>query len=347
MTEIEIMHISLVIPNYDGRGLLEKHLPCTLSATKHYSANTEVVVVDDGSTDDSVEYLKKYHPDVRVLRLPKNVGFPRACDTGIRAAQNNIVILLNTDIRVREDFIAPLVSHFADEDVFAVMAMSLREDESTPGELAKIPFFKRGYLKFVSSENTELQKAVAENHEYPLYSFYAVGGHCAIDRSKYLFLNGFDDLYYPFYSEDVDLCYRAWKRGWKTIFEPRSIVYHHHASSSILSKHPRAYIGSVIRRNRLLFVWKNITSLRYFYFRHLTPLLLRSVGGIFVMDFNFYRALFSALRRLPKARERRKQEKKRDCRLSDEEIFALTSSLLKKGTQMPRRSIDSRPSETL
>ncbi|RJP24568.1 MAG: glycosyltransferase [Candidatus Abyssobacteria bacterium SURF_5] len=318
--------VTIVIANYNGRALLEKYLPHAVAAADYYSFDTEIIVVDDASIDDSVAYLEKHHPSVRVIRHAVNLGFGRASDTGIRAARNPVVILLNTDVCVREDFIAPLVSHFAADDVFAVMAMSLREDGHTPGELVKVPFFKRGYLKFVSSENADLQKVVSENDGFPSYSFYAVGGHCALDRAKYFELKGFDELYYPFYFEDVDLCYRGWKRGWKTIFEPRSIVYHYHDSGSIRSKHREAYIGNIIRRNRLLFVWKNITSPRYFCLNHLLPVLFRSIAGIFVLDVSFLRALFGALRRLPLALKRRKEEKLQERILSDEEIFKLILS---------------------
>jgi GT2 family glycosyltransferase len=321
--------VSIVLPNYNGKDLLAKNLPYILSAASRYSAETEVIVVDDASTDDSAEYVRKNFPDVRVLQLENNVGFADASDQGIRAATGHIVVLLNTDVRVSEDFIMPLVTHFAGEDVFAVTSMSYADDENTLKEVAKVPIFKRGYLKFVGSKDPQLRHAVTNGeNQSPIYSFYAVGGHSAIDKSKYLTLGGFDDLYYPFYSEDVDLCYRAWKRGWKTIFESRSIVYHS-STGSIHTGYLDTYRACIIKRNRFLFVWKNITSNKYFYGRHILPTFFRIVVGIFVLDFNFYRAFFSALSRLPQARQRRKLEKNCSHKLSDEKIFEITSSLLK------------------
>ena len=322
--------VSIVISNYNGKDLLAKNLPYTLSAARRYSAETEIIVVDDASTDDSAEYVRQNFPDVRVLQLENNVGFADASDQGILAATGHIVVLLNTDVRVSEDFIMPLVAHFAGEDVFAVMSMSYADDENTLKEIAKVPIFKRGYLKFVSSKDPQLRHAVTNGeNQSPIYSFYAVGAHSAIDKSKYLILGGFDDLYYPFYSEDVDLCYRAWKRGWKTIFEPRSIVYHS-AAGPIYKEYLDTYRANIIRRNRFLFVWKNITSIRYFYVSHLLPTFFRIIGGIFVLDFNFYRAFFSALPRLSQVRQRREREKNCSQKLSDEEIFEITSSVWEK-----------------
>ncbi len=321
--------VSIVIPNYNGRDLLEKNMPHVLSAARRWSAETEVIVVDDASTDGSAEYLEGTFSGVHLLKLAHNTGFARASDHGIRAARGDVIILLNTDVHVREDFIGPLIGHFEDEDVFAVMSMSFTEDGTTLREVAKVPFFRRGYLKFVSAREPRLKDAVTNGNNHTIYSFYAVGAHCAIDKAKYLSLEGFDLFYYPFYSEDVDLCYRAWKRGWKTVFEPRSVVYHS-ARGPIHREYAATYRGDIIRRNRLLFIWKNITSANYFYLRHLMPTLLRAAGGIFVLDFSFYRALFGALFLLPQVRHRRVREKNYERRLSDEEIFTITKALLNK-----------------
>jgi GT2 family glycosyltransferase len=327
-TPIEVAKpLSVVIPNYNGRELLGENLPYVLRAMRRYPGDSEIVVVDDASTDQSVEYLERHFPEVRVIRIAVNTGFAQACEAGIRAARNGIILLLNTDVRVSEDFIAPLMAHFAEGGVFAVSAMSLREDERTPRELAKVPYFKRGYLKFVSSENPKLIRAIKEHNSSPIYTFYAVGAHCAIDRDKYYALGGFDSLYYPFYSEDVDICYRAWKHGWKSIFEPKSVVFHTH-SGPIHSENHWSYTANIIRRNRLLLVWKNVTSPRFLFFSHFVPLIVRSVLGILVLDLVFYKALFSALSRFRQVRDRRRYEKQDGRVLSDEKIFELTQSLL-------------------
>ncbi|GAB4333620.1 MAG: glycosyltransferase family 2 protein [Candidatus Abyssubacteria bacterium] len=321
--------VSIIIPNYNGRTLLEKNLPSVILAAAHYPGGAEIIVVDDGSIDSSVEFLMAHFPEVRTIKMEANVGFARACDVGIRAAKHDVILLLNTDVRVTEDFIAPLTAHFSNDGVFAVSAMSLREDERTPRELVKVPYFKRGYLKFVSSEAPSLIRALKEHNSSPIYTFYAVGAHCAIDRNKYFALGGFDSLYYPFYSEDVDICYRAWKHGWKSIFEPKSLVYHSH-SGPIHSENHWSYMANIIRRNRLLLVWKNVTSFRLLFFSHFAPLTVRTLLGIFVLDASFYRAFIGALSRLREVQYRRRQERQNGRVLSDEEIFDLTRSLLEK-----------------
>ena len=89
--------------------------------------------------------------------------------------------------------------------------------------------------------------------------FYGGGGSCAFDRKKFLEIGGFDELLKPFYLEDTDLGYLAWKRGWKVLYQPASMVYHEHRGT-IGKRFSEAYIQNVLRKNFLLFTWKNIHS---------------------------------------------------------------------------------------
>src|SRR3954462_7651360 len=107
---------SVVIPNWNGRDLLEKYLPSVVEAM----GGNEIIVVDNGSTDGSAEFLRAAFPSVRVLALPKNLGFGGGSNAGFRAATNDIVVLLNSDMRVAPDFLAPLLEGFRAPAVFAV-----------------------------------------------------------------------------------------------------------------------------------------------------------------------------------------------------------------------------------
>ena len=98
--------------------------------------------------------------------------------------------------------------------------------------------------------------------------FYGGGGSCAFDRRKFLELGGFDELFRPFYLEDTDLGYQAWKRGWKVMYQPASVVYHEHRGT-IGKKFSAAQIDAVLKKNFILFCWKNIHEWRRF-----GPLLL-------------------------------------------------------------------------
>src|SRR5262249_16619538 len=110
---------SVVIPNWNGRDLLEEYLPSVIEALAG-SSGTEIIVVDNGSTDGSAKFVRQQFPSVRVLALGGNLGFGGGSNAGFRAAKNDVVVLLNSDMRVQPDFLAPLLEPFADEKVFAV-----------------------------------------------------------------------------------------------------------------------------------------------------------------------------------------------------------------------------------
>jgi GT2 family glycosyltransferase len=301
------MKASIVIPNWNGRELLEQHLPRVLAA----AGGSEVIVVDDASTDDSVALVERSFPSVRLVRRERNGGFSAACTSGVEAAGGDVIVLLNSDVEPRGDFLPPLLEHFVANDVFAVSCLGLREDGITPGQGMKAPCFRRGLLKFDSVFDTC----------GPAPSFYAVGGHCALSKRKFLELGGFDELFGPFYWEDVDLCYRAWKRGWRTLFEPRSVVVHMHHTGTIKSFFGRQRAKGISHRNRLLFIWKNISSTRILMRQHLPALAARTAFGFLWLDWRFYAPLFRALPLLPAALRARAIER-RLSKLTDEQVFA-------------------------
>src|SRR5215471_15799130 len=241
---------SVVIPNWNGRDLLEKYLPSVVAALAGNPAN-EIVVVDNGSTDGSADYVRAHFPQVNVVALPKNLGFAGGSNAGFRAAKNDIVVLLNSDMRVASDFLAPLLEGFRDPDVFAVSCQIFFSDPAKPREESGLTqgWWEDGGLRVrhrIDDGVTDL---------FPC--LYGGGGSCAFDRAKFLELGGFDRLLEPFYLEDTDLGFMAWKRGWKVLYQPRSIVFHEHRGT-IGKKFTYDFIQGVQRKNFLLFCWKNI-----------------------------------------------------------------------------------------
>jgi GT2 family glycosyltransferase len=241
---------SVVIPNWNGRDLLEKYIPSIVEALAGNPDN-EILVVDNGSEDGSVDFLRANFPQVNVLALPTNLGFGGGSNAGFRAAKNDIVVLLNSDMRVAPDFLAPLLEGFADPDVFAVSCQIFFSDPAKPREETGLTqgWWQDGSLRV----RHRIDRAVTDL--FPC--FYGGGGSCAFDRAKFLELGGFDRLLEPFYLEDTDLGYMAWKRGWKVLYQPRSVVYHEHRGT-IGKKFSYDFIQGVLRKNFVLFCWKNI-----------------------------------------------------------------------------------------
>lgn len=241
---------SVVIPNWNGRDLLEKYLPGVVEAMRGNPAN-EVIVVDNGSTDGSAAFLRERFPQVTLLALPENLGFGGGSNAGFRAARNDIVVLLNSDMRVDAGFLQPLLDAFTDENVFAVSCQIFFSDPSRQREETGLTqgWWARGGLRVRHYDEPQVYS--------PFPCFYGGGGSCAFDRRKFLSLGGFDHLLRPFYLEDTDLGYMAWKRGWKVLYQPASKVWHEHRGT-IGKKFSRSYIDGVIARNFLLWAWKNI-----------------------------------------------------------------------------------------
>lgn len=260
---------SVVIPNWNGRDLLQKYLPSVVEALASNPQN-EILVVDNGSTDGSAEYLRENFPEVRVLALPRNLGFGGGSNVGFRAAKNDIVVLLNSDMRVDRDFLQPLLDGFTDEKVFAVSCQIFFSDASKLREETGLTqaSWRNGSLRV----RHRLDEGITDL--FPC--FYGGGGSSAYDRRKFLELGGFDRLLHPFYLEDTDLGFMAWKRGWKVLYQPKSIVFHEHRGT-IGKKFAPEYIQSVLKKNFLLFTWKNIHE-----WKRLVSHLLFTLAGVIV-----------------------------------------------------------------
>ena len=245
---------AIVIPNWNGRDLLEKYLPSVVAAAKGVPGS-EVIVVDNGSSDDSVAFLRERYPHVRVMALEKNLGFGGGSNAGFRAAGHDVVVLLNSDMRVEPDFLRPLLDGFTDTQVFSVSCQIFFSDPHKVREETGLTEFwwERGSLRVRHRTEPTIREL------YPCA--YGGGGSCAFDRRKFLQLGGFDELLAPFYLEDTDLGYMAWKRGWKNLYQPASVVYHEHRGT-IGRSFSEAYIQGVLKKNFLLFAWKNIHEWR-------------------------------------------------------------------------------------
>ncbi len=241
---------SAVIPNWNGRDLLQKYLPSVIEAFSGNPAN-EVIVVDNGSTDGSADFLRANFPQVKLLALPRNLGFGGGSNAGFDAAANPVVVLLNSDMRVAPDFLSPLLEGFRDPEVFSVACQIFFSDPTKLREETGLTqaWWEDGGLRV----RHRIDDAVTDL--FPC--FYGGGGSCAFDRQKFLELGGFDPLLEPFYLEDTDLGFMAWKRGWKVLYQPRSVVFHEHRGT-IGKRFREDQIQAVLKKNFLLFCWKNI-----------------------------------------------------------------------------------------
>ena len=303
---------SIVIPTWNAGSLIER---CLRSLKDHGEADrAEIVVVDDGGTDDTALRIRAACPDSVLVRHDENRGFAAACNTGVGRASHDIVVLLNNDVTATGPFLDPLLSHFRDERVFAVNPRVYQAGDGRPGGGLVRGAMHCGLLRLRWAERESQREAGG-------LTLYANGAAMAVARNKYLALGGFDTLYAPFYSEDLDLSYRAYLRGWTVHYEPGSRLDHDHGAT-IGARYDRARVDRVGMRNRVLFVWRNVRDRRYLA-RHAFWMIARTLGAVLKGDMTFPGALADAARLRDAVMKRRRSDP--EPVVSDREILRSTS----------------------
>ncbi|MBA3723916.1 MAG: glycosyltransferase family 2 protein [Candidatus Levybacteria bacterium] len=312
------MNISIIIPNYNGEKILQKNLPHVLAAMKGYKdGKVEIIIPNDPSTDKSSEVIADFIKSIKDSHITgktientkkEDSGFSKNVNRGVKMATGDILILFNSDVRPYKDFLAPLLAHFADEKVFAVGCMdeSIEIDKTVLRGRA-VGYWARGFLHHKAGDVTKTN------------TLWASGGSSAFRRSIWDRIGGLDNLFNPFYWEDIDLSYRALKSGYKVVFEPKSLVVHEHEEGAIKTKFKPKHIQKIAYRNQFLFIWKNITdrSLLASHVLWLPYHLLKAVGR---RDFVFIKGFLLAFARMERVNHARYKAKRLFVR-SDKSIL--------------------------
>lgn len=302
--------VSLLILNYNGREQLKRNLPSIIDNLDP-AIPTEIIVVDNHSTDDSLAFLKASFPQVKIAALDKNYEFSRGFNEGVKVARSDLLFLLNNDIQASRGFITPLVRHFDDPNVFGVSPRVIRPAQGMINESVITGSFSGGVItaEFSLAQNVAVP-------EQALEVFSVCGAAMMLDREKFLELGGLDEMLRPFYYEETDLSYRALKSGWKIYYEPASTVFHQH--NQTIGKHlAKSKALWSYRKNQYLTVWKNITD-PWLLGKHIVQMI---IPKLVVPNRLEWQALFGALKQLPQALKQR-----RVYPLSDRAVFRLAAA---------------------
>lgn len=217
--------LSVVILNWNGRRHLERYLP---SVVEHTSGDAEVVVADNGSTDDSLVWLRLKYPDVRVIGLDKNYGFAEGYNRALWEVESEYVLLLNSDVEVTAEWWQPLVALLDEQsDVAAVAPKILSDRERDRFEYAGASGGFIDYLGYPFCRGRILSTVERDEGQYDDRRdiFWASGAALCCRRKVFMELGGFDADFFA-HMEEIDLQWRMQLAGWRIVVEPRSRVYH-------------------------------------------------------------------------------------------------------------------------
>ncbi len=277
------MKFSIVIPNYNGAELLRKNLPKVFKAV---GSNVEIIVVDDGSSDSSLDYLKTQ--SVKVLKNIKNMGFSSAVNKGVSSAKGDVVFLLNSDSFPEKDFLKPLDEDFKDPLVFAVGCLDKSLEEG------KIILRGRGIGEWRRGLFVHSRGEIDKKN-----TLWASGGSSAFRKSIWQKLGGLNPVYNPFYWEDIDLSYRALKSGYKVLFEERSVIYHNHSQGAVKKNYSEHRIRRIAYRNQFIFIWENTTDF-FLQIEHIFFLPYHFLKALLRLDLDFFIGFIEAFILLPR-----------------------------------------------
>ena len=268
--------VAVVIVTWNGLTYLPACLDSILDQTMQRS-RYEVLVVDNASSDGTLEFLTEHYPDVRVIRSDSNRGFAGGCSLGLASTTAAVAVLLNNDATAEPDFLEQIVEPLRESNIAAVTAKVLlmpRFRDAKPGELATISAGGRSLVVASSDDNPrDLVDVVnstgneVDQHgygrdrgwlavdglPYPSDVFGFCGAAAALDTSAVHAVGGFDDDYFLYY-EDTDLSWRLRLAGYRIVYAPSAVVRHHHASSSGEGSRLHRFYDD---RNRLLTLTKN------------------------------------------------------------------------------------------
>ena len=226
---------AVVILNWNGRDFLEKFLPPLLSSIGYFNAchgkvlgMAEVIVADNASTDGSMEMMKEKFPQVRTMAFDRNYGFTGGYNKAFKEIQCKYFLLINSDIEVPRDWLAPLVKWMEQDQACGICSPKLHSWQDR--EMFEYAGAAGGYidrLGFPFCRGRIMKKTERDTGQYdtPAAVFWATGACLMIRASVYRELGGLDERFFA-HMEEIDLCWRAQLAGWKIMVIPDSVVYH-------------------------------------------------------------------------------------------------------------------------
>lgn len=271
--------IAVAILNWNGRSLLERYL----TSVVEFSTEASIYVIDNASTDESVNYLKTNFPQVKLISLEENYGFAKGYNEGLKHIEEEYIVLLNSDVRVTENWLKGLKNRLtSNEKIVAVQPKIKSDQQPSHFEYAGaaggfLDWFAYPYCRGRIRNKVEEDK---EQYNTATPIFWGSGACLAVKKSAFKIAGGFDEDYFA-HMEEIDLCWRWNAQGNEVWYEPTSEVFHLGGGSLANSSPKKTFLNF---RNSLYNLVKNAPSKNIYLHLFLRMILDGIIGIVYLLQ---------------------------------------------------------------
>ncbi|MEL6945748.1 MAG: riboflavin kinase, partial [Bacteroidota bacterium] len=220
-----LANVAVVILNYNGRNHLEEFLPSVLQTTY---ANVDIYIADNGSTDDSIAFLEANFPDVKIIRLSQNYGFAEGYNQALKEVESDYYTLLNSDVEVTPNWIEPIMELMERDSTIAICQpkiLSYRKKKYFEHAGAAGGWMDRLSYPFCRGRLFDTVERDSGQYDTTQEIFWASGAAFFIRKKLFHEIGGFEGSFFA-HLEEIDLCWRIKRAGYKVMVRPKSVVYH-------------------------------------------------------------------------------------------------------------------------
>jgi len=252
--------IAIVILNWNGEKLFPEFLPSIIQHSK--GENIEIIVADNGSTDQSIEVLRKNFPEVRVLDLQTNYGFALGYNMALKEIDADYFVLVNSDVKVAEGWIEPCIQQMEEDQKIAAVqpkVLSYHQPDSFEYAGAAGGFIDKYGYPFCRGRILDHVEKDEHQYDKPGEIFWATGACMFVRAEVFRESGGFDHDFWA-HMEEIDLCWRMKNRGYKITYEPKSVIWHLGGGTLSYGSPRKIFLNF---RNNLFMLFKNLPVYKF------------------------------------------------------------------------------------
>lgn len=247
---------AIAILNFNGEEILEKYLPTTLHSTDR---EIDYIFIDNASSDDSVDYVKDWQPEYKLIEFTKNYGFAGGYNQALKQLDYKYIILMNSDIQCTTNWLDPIIDLMEGDETIAAVSPKIRSiEEPSKFEYAGAAGGFMDVLGYPFCRGRIFDHVEVDNGQYdtPTEVFWASGATMVVRKSVYDSLGGFDANFFA-HQEEIDLCWRMKRAGYKVMVSPSTHVFHLGGGTLSYESPNKTYLNF---RNNLISLIKNDES---------------------------------------------------------------------------------------